>query len=215
MPASRGAPDGAAPHGPSSLTNALVGVLRRPAATFAALAARPRIGWAVLVASVVTAIGSTVSTLGFAEGPATQPLQGFVDEHTTTLLVLGIVTAPVLASLSTSLWALLAGWLGRLFDGRGSFRGIFTAYAFSILPTLLTSVVQAVNAASSSAVLGVALLPLSLLAFGWTATLWVLATREALRITTGNAVAIVGILAASAFVAMLAASIAFLPAPAP
>jgi len=158
----------------------LVGVLARPASTLRRVSQQQPIGLALLVYLVV----NLITTVVVLTEPRMLEELGLPDFGMPVLLLGSSLISILALVILTAICHLVASVLG----GRGSYGGLFSAFAFSALPGVF---------AAPSEVLG--LLPVvgdllsGLGIFGilvWSLVLTILAVRETYTLTTGRAILI-------------------------
>jgi hypothetical protein len=197
---------------------ALVGVITRPAATMARIAAaRP---WQIALALTVAI--ALISGLVNLTNPApaglgADPNALGADVPSGMVAALNFIRSPlfalVAAVLSPVLLLFLTGiyfLLGRLFGGTGSFSALFSTLAFASVPNLLFAPLSALlNLGGLS--LGINLLRILLnFAFSiWVLVLQVLGVRESLHLSTGRAIGTVLVPIALLFLILCALVLVF------
>jgi hypothetical protein len=181
--------EGLEPQDSFSPVDAAVGVIVRPDATMQSIATAHPWKTALLLAMGIALLqnlaGLTASVWSPGDGsPISSLVSMAADRSPVGITIKVLIVAPILLTLGTTILYVL----GRLFRGRGLFRGLFSALAFAGVPFIISAPLSAgLNLAggplaSLGGLLG--------LAFGiWTTVLAVIGVHKSLSLSTGRAVA--------------------------
>lgn len=181
------------------LLDAIIGVITQPAQTLRRIAqVRPWLQALVVYIGVAVLDGLTSLTFprsGLDTGAAGSPALGTGAEsflHTITAPGFLFGSTLVLGPLALLLETAVLYLVGRLLGGHGPFSGLFSTFAFAVVPMLILAPVTAVlNLAGSALAVGLIRGLLATAAGIWVFVLQVLAIRESLSLSTGRAVAVI------------------------
>jgi hypothetical protein len=199
------------------LIDAAVSVVTDPVATFRHLTRDPRVGWAVIVIAVSSALGWAVSaaqlTAGDAFGGEFTEFQddfGFnLSEYRGVAVLGGLVGGPIFGLISAAVAAGILHLIARMLSGEGTYEGMFVGLGFASIPQLLAVPFQLLANVGTGGQLVA-----STISFGvaiWSLLLLGIAIRESNRFSTGRAVATL-VIPIGAFVVLMILLVIFLVA---
>jgi hypothetical protein len=180
---------------PFNVVDAVVGVVVRPVATMAKIAAaRPwRTALLIMVAlavlSALVGLTTPIQPLPATPDAETPPQMAWLLalSQTRTPVIVAALVAPFLQLIYIGILFLLA----RLLGGRGEFSALFSTTVFAGIPGVLTLPLTLIANLSGVAALTFVLSPVSFIISMWSLLLQIYGVRASMNLSTGRAVATV------------------------
>jgi hypothetical protein len=175
------------------LLEAAVSVVTQPVATLRMVTQQQKLGWAIIVAVVVSLASSLTSVASLTPSELAGGANFSLPVDPTTFRVLtlagGVVLGPLIGIIGLAVVAGIFQLVSMILGGKGAYVGLFCGLAFASVPSIIGTPFNLLPLAFGVA--GEVLSGLvSFVLFIWTAVLTVIAIRENHQFSTGRALAV-------------------------